>query len=216
MTKFVEYSIQLFCVRDRQLVEAKLSLASSKHLQSFEQHWQPILLNTMSEDRYWDWLRKKQTYGSRPGAQSYAIECEEMTQGLMLIETLRHRSWFKPRQRIVYVHSVATAPWNRSSIQEPPKYRLVGSALLEFAQYRSIELGYQGLVGLHALPEAEEFYRRLGMIECGCDPNKEGLMYFEWFGQQASSSNELEEAVNWEDEPDTTEWLESGEVDNEF
>lgn len=216
MTKIVEYSVQLFCVQNRQLIEAKLCLATEKHLQNFEQNWQPVLLNTGEEDRYWNWLQKKRIYGSRLGAESYAVECEQMTQGLMLMETLGHRSWFKPRQRIVYIHSVATAPWNRSAIQEPPKYRFVGSVLLEFARHRSIELGYQGLVGLHALPEAEEFYRRLGMIECGSDPDKDGLIYFEWYHPQDYLSNELEEAINWEDESNTVEWLESEEVDNEL
>ena len=52
--------------------------------------------------------------------------------------------------------------------------------LLLWARERSQELGYQGRVGLHALPEAEGFYRRIGMPDYGSDPEKEGLVYFEY------------------------------------
>jgi hypothetical protein len=37
------------------------------------------------------------------------------------------------------------------------------------AQLRSEELGYGGLVGLHSLPGAEAFYRKMGMIDGGAD-----------------------------------------------
>lgn len=107
-----------------------------------------------------------------------------MTQGLMLIATLGHRSWFEPRRRVVYVHFLATAPWNRPLVQDPPRYRLSGTLLLRFARQRSEQVGYLGLVGLHTLPEAEDFYRRMGMIDCGLDAEKDNLTYFEWYQRQ--------------------------------
>ena len=69
---------------------------------------------------------------------------------------------------------------------------------MEFARYRSEELKYDGLVGVHALLQAEEFYRRLGMIDCGVDSEKEQLVYFEWY--KPSVRENWEDEINWEDE----------------
>lgn len=112
----------------------------------------------------------------------------------MLIETQVHCSWYAPRRRVVYVHSLATAPWNRANLPNPTCRAVVG-ALLEFAQYRSEALGYGGLVGTHALPDAEDFYRRMSMSECGADEERENLVYFEWH-RQSEAEFEFEE---WDD-----------------
>ena len=88
-------------------------------------------------------------------------------------------TYFDETRRLIYVDYLATAPWNRPSIQKPIEYRAVGTVLLEFAKYRSEELNYGGLVGLHALPRAVPFYEKLGMSNCGTDPEKENLVYFE-------------------------------------
>jgi len=40
--------------------------------------------------------------------------------------------------------------------------------------------GFHGRIGLHALPQAEEFYRdKCGMQCCGEDPSYEDLPYYE-------------------------------------
>ena len=51
---------------------------------------------------------------------------------------------------------------------------------MAFVRTRSAALGFDGRVGLHALPEAEAFYRRQGMPDYGPDPDKDGLVYFEY------------------------------------
>jgi hypothetical protein len=195
-----EYSIELLRVRDMARSEAKLYRSSARHYEAVEQTWRPLFAGVNEADRNWDWEQKQRLYGSRIGAESYALECEDRTQGLMLIETMGHRSWFESRRRIVYVHSIATAPWNRPGIQTPPEYRLVGSALLEFARYRSESLGYGGLVGLHALPSAEIFYRRLNMIDCGYDRERENMRYFEWYRPERQSRIVEGDTVEWDEE----------------
>jgi hypothetical protein len=70
--------------------------------------------------------------------------------------------------------------------------------LLEFAQYRSQTLGYGGLVGLHSLPGAEAFYRQAGFIECGADPEKENLIYFEFYRREPPSEDNWQDQVDWE------------------
>jgi hypothetical protein len=195
MSKFSMNDIYLVRVQDRQSVSATLQSMESDHLEAFEKYWKPFLAGKLEGDQYWDWRFKYRTYGVRSGAESYALECEGELQGLMLMESLGYRSWANPRRRLVYVHALATAPWNRPSIQSPPKYRLVGGTLLEFAQYRSYELGYGGVVGLHSLPGAEEFYRQAGFIDCGTDPEKEDLVYFECAAQE--NDEDWRDQVNW-------------------
>lgn len=112
--------------------------------------------------------------------ETYAIESEELTQGLLWLETQWHRSWVNRDWRIVYVEALASAPWNRSILDDPPFFRGIGTALLLFARRRSYELGYGGRVGLHALPDAEGFYDRRNMMDYGPDPDKENLRYFEY------------------------------------
>jgi hypothetical protein len=167
--------IQLLRVQDNQLVDATLVTMIDRHLDDFETLWKARLRVSEEEDRFWDWEMKNRVYLSSTNYEAYAIDYEQVAQGLMLLETSVHRSWYEPHRRIVYVHSLATAPWNRSSIQTPVTYRLVGSTLLEFARFRCEELGYGGLVGLHALSGAEAFYRRMNMSDCGMDEENENL-----------------------------------------
>jgi hypothetical protein len=65
-------------------------------------------------------------------------------------------------------------------IEDPPYFVGIGRALLAFARQRSADLGYGGRVGLHSLLESEAFYHRQGMPDYGADPDKDGLVYFEY------------------------------------
>jgi hypothetical protein len=50
----------------------------------------------------------------------------------------------------------------------------------------SIDLGFKGRIGLHALPQADAFYRDVcGMTDLGQDPAYHSLRYFEFSEQQA-------------------------------
>ncbi|MCU0546876.1 MAG: GNAT family N-acetyltransferase [Oscillatoriaceae cyanobacterium Prado104] len=83
---------------------------------------------------------------------------------------------------MVYIRALATAPWNRPAITNSPTYKGVGGNLIDFAIARSEELGYRGRIGLHALPGALTFYRKLrvGLLDCGPDPEEpDNLNYFE-------------------------------------
>jgi hypothetical protein len=165
---------------DNQRVETLLVDLAQTHLDDFEAHWRPALEQVGAEDKFWDWVVKKRISLSSDNFESYAIEYQGMTQGLMAIETQWHRSQVDRRHRIVYVQAIASAPWNRRAIQQPPTLRGVGTALLLFARQRSLELGYEGRVGLHALPEAESFYDDQNMADYGPDPDQENLTYFEY------------------------------------
>jgi hypothetical protein len=83
-------------------------------------------------------------------------------------------------KRLVYVDGIATAPNNRIEIQRLPQFKGVGQALLNFARIRSVELGYEGRVGLHSLPRSVGFYEKQNMFNCGAEEEYDNLVYFEY------------------------------------
>jgi hypothetical protein len=182
----IHYEVPLIRIRDSALVVGLLVPLTTKHLDDFATVWWERIRTAADEDQYWDWEKKQRIYlaGGLGIYEGYAIECEQLTQGMMLIQTRGYRSQVEPSRQLVYVHSVATAPWNRFSNPDPNGFRAVGGALLRFARLRSEELNYGGLVGLHSLPSAEVFYRKMGMIDGGSDSEKENLTYFEWYRQE--------------------------------
>jgi hypothetical protein len=150
------------------------------HLEDYETIWKGILLATEQPDRFWMWDYKLRQSNRDQRFEAYAVEVDDLTQGLMLLETQWHRSQTSQRPRLVYIEAIASAPWNRRNLEDPPYIRGVGRALLLFARQRSGALGYGGRVGLHALPEVEGFYRQNQMPEFEPDPEKDGLVYFEY------------------------------------
>jgi hypothetical protein len=134
---------------------------TQKHLEDAATLWEPILRGSGEEDEYWDWVSKSYRTKFLPGDELYAIECDGTTQGLMTIDILKKRCYIESqlRRRLVYIRALATAPWNRLAITNPPTYKEVGGLVIDFAIARSEELGYQGRIGLHALRCALVFYR---------------------------------------------------------
>jgi hypothetical protein len=98
----------------------------------------------------------------------------------MIIETQMHGSRLNIGKRLVYVDGIATTPTNRIEIQRPPQFKGVGQALLNFARIRSVELGYEGRVGLHSLLRSVGFYEKQNMFNCGPDEEYDNLVYFEY------------------------------------
>ncbi len=172
--------IKLLRVTDNQVVNAEIVSLSSKHLDDFTTFWKPRLSGTKEEDSHWDWAIKLQLTNELVSYESYAVEASFITQGLMLIEIDLHRSRINPQKSLVYIDFLATAPWNRKSIEGEPQYKGVGSALYRFAIQRSLDLGYKGRISLHSLPEAEAFYRQQKLQDLGTDPEKQNLRYFEF------------------------------------
>jgi hypothetical protein len=163
-----------------EIVQAELGKMQKRHLKDFEVVWQNALQNSDQDDVAWNWEMKKRLSLLDNRFEAYALEYGELTQGLIWLETQWHRSWVEPDQRLVYIEAIAAAPWNRRSLQSPPYLKGVGSALLVFAQQRSLALGYDGRVGLHALPTSERFYFSQQMPDYGEDPDKDNLRYFEF------------------------------------
>lgn len=182
----VQLPISLVRGSDGQVVEATLLGLAQNHIADFESFWRDQLRQFSQEDKYWDWVFKQRLATTNANYECYAVECEGQTQGLMMLETQWHRSLFYQSQKLIYIEALSTAPWNRQRVSQPPRFKAVGTALLVFSRLRSLELGYEGRVGLHALPGAESFYEHKNMMRLDADPtdlldpDEEQLTYFEY------------------------------------
>jgi hypothetical protein len=182
----MQRSIQLVRGADGQAVTALLSEITQRHIDDYQNSWQEMLQRYQQEDKFWSWEFKRRVFLSQENYEGYAIEVAGRTEGLMMIETRNHRSQLTLGQPLVYVMSIAAAPWNRREIRRPPELSGVGSELLLSARLRSVELGYRGRVGLHSLPRAERFYENKNMmliepdLEDYMSSDEPELAYFEY------------------------------------
>ncbi len=163
-----------------QVVEGQVVPMDQRHFTDVEEFWKPILIAAGQPDAGWIWDYKLRQSKELERYEAYALDVENLTQGLIFLETQWHRSQLTGRRRLVYVEAIASAPWNRMEIEQPPWLKGIGRLLLLYARQRSVNLGYGGRVGLHSLPDAEGFYRRQGMSDYGPDDEKDGLIYFEY------------------------------------
>jgi hypothetical protein len=170
---------------DGKRVTAVVTEILQRHVDDYQNTWQSVLRLYRQEDKFWNWAFKKRVFLSRDNYEGYAIEYNGRTQGLIMLETQWHRSQVAVGEPLVYVMSIASAPWNRRLRGRSPEFRTVGTTLLKFAQQRSLDLGYGGRLGLHSLPGAIGFYESKNMMRFDPDPDDyvdddESLTYFEY------------------------------------
>lgn len=196
--------IALTHVEKLELVDAELwDAITEKNLADWEAKWTPELLRLLEalydkgverrlwpQSRHWDWRQKTQAIEKRLDQQCFAIVCNGMTQAMMITElTKRARLKGQENDHLVYVDFVEAAPWNRREILgEPPRYSGCGSILIRAAiEYSKLE-GFKGRIGLHSLPQANDFYaNKVGMTDMGQDPDYQNLRYFEMTPEQSEA-----------------------------
>ena len=157
-------------------------------------HWEPAKASglrrlaeakaprgALPQSRHWVWPEKVREASGVLARKGFCIVAEGVTQGLMLVTTASFsRVDGQKGKPIVYVDYLETAPWNRHNfVYERPKYAGVGSLLLGVAMELSRLEDYKGRIGLHSLPQADDWYRRRGMIDLGVDEDYQNLHYFE-------------------------------------
>jgi len=81
------------------------------------------------------------------------------------------------------IEFIATAPWNYYTVG---KMRRIGSGMVYFVIKRGIYAGGKGDFYLKALPDAEAFYQKIGMVETG-QKNKANLNEYYMPVKEASS-----------------------------
>jgi len=135
--------------------------------------------DALPEHAHWQWERKWRA--AVKSSQFLGVECEGAMQALMIVRT--DKTCRLPDQfglPLVYVDYLAAAPWNLPELVPQPRFRRGGLVLIAAALRLSEQIGYNGSVGLHSLPQAEEFYRtKCGMTDLGIDPFYEDLHYLE-------------------------------------
>ncbi len=141
--------------------------------------------NLRPQHAHWDWRRKHEATDGLLVYQMLGVECDGQMQGLMLLQTAGVFSRIPGQANIgiMYVFFIATAPWNSPSVVVNPRYRFVGSVLIAAAIKISLDLGFKGRIGLHSLPQSEDWYAR-NMTDLGIDLKK-NFRYFEMTPEQA-------------------------------
>ena len=174
---------------------------TEQQLADWEGEWMPELFKAIHrlrrsgvgrrhwpQSRHWDWRRKVTALKEMLANPCFSIVCDGLTQGMMIVDTVKGRCRIESQegQHLVYVAFVENAPWNRAELFAPPRYRGVGSILIKTAVALSEDLEFYGRIGLHSLPQANDFYANTcGMTDIGADPEYGGLRYFEMTPEQA-------------------------------
>ena len=185
------------------IVEAELwDSINEKNLTDWETEWLPELLRLLQQlkqdgierqfwpqNRDWNWRDKINEIRGSLSNQCFSIVCDGLTQGLMITNTVkRSRISIQLNQHLVYVQYLESAPWNRKELRNSinKAYRGVGSILVRAAVIYSLQSEFKGRVGLHSLPQANNFYANIcGMTDLGADEDYSGLHYFEFTPAQA-------------------------------
>ena len=176
---------------------------TERQLADWEGEWMPELFKAVHrlrragierqhwpQSRHWNWRRKVAMLRGMLANPGFSIGCDNLTQGMMIVDMVKYRSRINAQKgkHLVYVEFVESAPWNRAGLFNPPRYRGVGSILVRAAVTLSKESEFQGIIGLHSLPQANGFYANTcGMTDLGADPDQQGLHYFEMTPDQAQA-----------------------------
>lgn len=193
-------TIYLLDVASDQLVDAELRDAIEQpQLDDWENLWRPALNAVLIElvrqgaqpsqwpqSWHWDWKKKMARVQGLLAFEGFCVVAQGVTQGLMQVDlTKSAREPGQAGKSLVYIEYLEVAPWNRPELGAKPRLRGVGSALLTAAIALSAAEGFKGRIGLHSLPQADAFYRKVGMTDLGPDPQYQDLNYFEMTAEQA-------------------------------
>lgn len=193
---FARHPVTLLDVASGTPVDAELWEAiTDDNLGDWEAEWVPALFELLKalnrqgverrlwpQSRHWDWRDKLAEIEGRLANRCHAIVQDGMTQAMMIVDlTKRARIAGQLGQHLVYVDFLETAPWNRHDLTRAmPQLAGCGSILVATAIELSIEEGFKGRIGLHSLPQSNDFYsNRCGMQDLGVDAHFQNLRYFE-------------------------------------
>ncbi len=191
----------------RQPVEAALHDAiEDAQLIDWQTIWQPALIETLRElarrgvpmadwpqSWHWDWRQKVAGVSGLLGYPGFSVIANGVTQGLAQVDlTKSGRAPEHKGKPLAYIDYLEVAPWNRPDLGQAPRLKGVGTALLSAVVALSDAEDFKGRIGLHALPQSEDFYRRSGFADLGPDAAYKGLRYFEMTAERARAFLEEE------------------------
>jgi hypothetical protein len=164
------------------------------HLLDWHKAWQPELgaikatlyeqgvpREQWPQSGHWRWPEKVEQ-ANLLGFETFCVTAGGMTQAMMRVDVTSRESRLPGSEGrpLVYVDYLEVAPWNQKIVGMPRRYRGAGQILMVAAAALSVEQEFKGRVGLHSLPQSEDFYRGMGMVDFGPDEEVYGkLSYFE-------------------------------------
>lgn len=194
-------TIYLLDVATGNSVEGELRDAIEQaQLDDWQTKWQPALFAVLQElarkgvpqaqwpqSWHWNWSQKTARVQGMLAFRGFSVVAQGETQGLAQVDL--RKSVQEPGEAgkpLVYLDYLEVAPWNRPELGSTPRLRGVGTALITAAVALSEDEGFKGRIGLHSLPQADDFYRRrCGMTDLGQDAAYQNLRYFEMTAAQA-------------------------------
>ncbi len=200
--------IFLLDVETGKSVEGELRDAIEQaQLDDWQAKWQPALLTVLQElaqkgvplsqwpqSWHWNWQQKTARVQGLLAFRGFSVVALGETQGLAQVDLTK--ACREPSQRgkpLIHLDYLEVAPWNRPEFGTAPRLRGVGSALITAAIALSEGEGFKGRLGLHSLPQADAFYRKIGMTDLGLDAACQNLRYFEMTSSQARAFFKKEE-----------------------
>lgn len=194
-------SISLISVAENEPVDAELyDSITEDELLDWQASWLPSLAEGMQklnqkgvlranwpQSAHWNWRDKASRIEGLLACPAFCIKRQGMTQGLMQLNLIKSARIPQQEGRpIVCIDYIENAPWNRPELHNPPKFRGVGSIFVRAAIELSYAEEWNGRIGLHSLPQANNFYSsHCGMTDFGKDADYENLRYFEMSPDQA-------------------------------
>jgi GNAT superfamily N-acetyltransferase len=176
---------------DGAAVPVRLRLMDRRAAEAFVSTWQPLLRKGGAQDAEWPWLAEYEQIAASGGRDPDTEQTWEMLQLATDDGEIHGLCSFKhpvtallgETQRLLYVERLAAAPWNRPAAKPTRKALGCGASMLRYALRRSVELGFDGRLGLHSLndPSTHGFYEKLGMAHLGENLiDGENLRYYEF------------------------------------
>jgi hypothetical protein len=141
-----------------------------------EEELSKVMSDIQTEDYHWNWVVKSHVC-SAAEYEWFFLFADNKPQGVCLI--------YHPKKSVLhvndifYVEFVAVAPWNRGNPFQSKIFGGVGTTLIKCALNYAVKvLGLHQGFSLHSLPQACDYYIKIGMLNDKSN-NKEGLEYFE-------------------------------------
>jgi len=192
-------AIHLLDTECNEMVEGELwHEITEKQLTDWVHLWKPAASNALfennnndiaSQNHNWNWQEIAEAYRGLLAYSNFSVMHNNITQGMMVLDTVSYRGkeLTQTGKDLIYIKFLETAPWNRKEIQQP-QFRGIGCILIGVAINLSLEQGFKGRIGLHALPKTESWYRDIcGMSDLGPDNFMQNLRYFEMTPTQANA-----------------------------
>lgn len=143
-----------------------------------QNHLKELLTEYCVVDSCWNWEQIVHQHDPGYTRHTFYLVCNNSVQGALHAKFPK-QSQLSSDSELVYVDFIATAPWNRNIPGHPKQFSGIGTKLMIYVMQFSQSAGYSGIIGLHSLKQAEDFYRAMEMVELGHDESYGNMLYFE-------------------------------------